>query len=113
MGFTVVWGFGFRVVWGLGLRVVWDSRFRFVWGLGFRFVWGSGFRVWSCNYGWVFLGTLGCSISILSVYLGPGSSDDHERRGTEPPDELSDILRSLTDRQVNILYATLTNSHVP
>ena len=37
-----------------------------------------------------------------------GSSRDHER-GAHLPDELSDILRSLSERQTNILYHALTN----
>ena len=40
-----------------------------------------------------------------------GSSRDHER-GAHLPDELSDILRSLSERQTNILYYALTNQHV-
>ena len=40
-----------------------------------------------------------------------GSSRDHER-GAHLPDELSDILRSLSERQTNILYHALTNQHV-
>ena len=40
-----------------------------------------------------------------------GSSRDHER-GAHLPDELSDILRSLSQRQTNILYHALTNQHV-
>ena len=40
-----------------------------------------------------------------------GSSRDHER-GARLPDELSDILRSLFERQTNILYHALTNQHV-
>ena len=40
-----------------------------------------------------------------------GSSRDHER-GAQLPDELSDILRSLSERQTSILYHALTNHHV-
>ena len=40
-----------------------------------------------------------------------GSSPDHER-GARLPDELNDILRSLSEGQTNILYHALTNHHV-
>ena len=40
-----------------------------------------------------------------------GSSRDHER-GAHLPDELSDILRSLSAKQTNILYHALTNHPV-
>ena len=39
-----------------------------------------------------------------------GSSRDHER-GAHLPDELCDILRSLSESQTNILYYALTNHH--
>lgn len=40
-----------------------------------------------------------------------GSSRGHER-GAHLPDELSDVLQSLYERQTNILYHALTNHHV-
>ena len=40
-----------------------------------------------------------------------GSSRDHER-GEHLPDELGEILQSLSERHANILYYALTNNHV-